>query len=85
MVPSLSGMEDTGAAGWDTKGTGQQAYTAHGTVGHWNARQHNGNTGQQDGNARLHSKNVRQCWAPHSHLYQINWAPCCFALPVTIE
>ncbi|CAN5956384.1 unnamed protein product [Sphagnum jensenii] len=44
MVPSLSGMEDTGAAGWDTEGAGQQAYTTHGTVGHWNARQHDGNT-----------------------------------------
>ncbi len=61
MVPSLSGMEDTGAAGWDTKGTGQQAYTTHGTVGHLNARQH-------DGNARQHSRNARQCWASHSHL-----------------
>jgi hypothetical protein len=68
MVPSPSGMEDT-------KGAGQQAYTTHGTAGHWNARQH-------DGNARQQSRNARECWAPHSHLYQ---APCCFTLPVTIE
>lgn len=71
MVPSMSGMEDT-------KGAGQQAYTTHATVGHWNARQH-------DGNARQHSRNARQCWAPYSHLYQITWAPWCFTLPVTIE